>query len=235
MIGEVDEFKRAFDVEVVTTYGMTETGPFLFHPTDGLPNPQACGKVRPGYEVRVVDEFDRPVGPNTLGEMIVRTSEPWMMNSGYWNRAEATAATWRNGWFHTGDGFKYDEDGFFYFVDRLKDTVRARGENISSFEVEALVVQHPDVSEVAAVGLPSPMGEDDLKIFVIPKSDRKIDERELFYFLQGTMPKFMLPRYIELVDEFPRTPNLKVMKRVLRGRGVTQSTWDRENMADVRR
>ena len=105
--------------------------------------------------MRVVDEFDEPVPVGTVGELIVRCSEPWCMNVGYWKMPEKTAEAWRNGWFHTGDGFRLDEDGWFYFVDRMKDAIRRRGENISSFEVEAAVNQHPAVQESAAIGVPS--------------------------------------------------------------------------------
>src|SRR3954469_24332234 len=148
LIPEVEEFKRRFDVEVGTGYGMTEVGVPLAHDGFDLPNGKSCGRRRsgpPGYQVRVVDEHDEDVGPNNVGELVVRADVPWVINAGYWGMPEKTAEAWRNGWFHTGDGFMYDDDDNFYFVDRVKDALRRRGENISSFEVEAGINQHPAV------------------------------------------------------------------------------------------
>ena len=150
------------------------------------------------------------------------------MNHGYYKNPEATATAWRNGWFHTGDGFRYDEDGYFYFVDRIKDAIRRRGENISSFEVESEVTAHPDVREAAAVAVPSELGEDDVMIVVAPVEGREIDCERLFRFLEPRMAHFMLPRYIRIVDELPKTPTQKVQKVRLKGDGVTATTWDRE-------
>ena len=134
---------RRFDVDIHTCYNMTEINcPVIQqHPITNA-NHRSCGQVRPGVEVRVVDEFDQIVPPDTPGEMIMRT-EPWEINTGYWNMADKTNEAWRNGWFHTGDAFTYDDDGNFFFVDRAKDYIRRRGENISSFEVEALVNEYP--------------------------------------------------------------------------------------------
>ena len=140
------------------------------------PNPQArgtCGKVRPGVDVRLVDENDCEVAVGTVGEMIVRTDRPWAMNSGYYKNAEATARAWRNGWFHTGDAFRMDADGNFFFVDRIKDAIRRRGENISSFEVEAEIVRFPAVREAAAVAVPSELGEDEVMAIVAPAPARR--------------------------------------------------------------
>jgi crotonobetaine/carnitine-CoA ligase len=158
VIPQIDEFKARFGVaDHTTAFGMTEAGiPIVagWNP----PNTKTCGKPRqgrPGYEVRVVDEHDEPVAPGEVGELVVRCSEPWCMNVGYWKMPEATAIAWRNGWYHTGDAFVVDDDGWMYFVDRIKDAIRRRGENISSFEVEAHVNQHPAVQESAAIGVPS--------------------------------------------------------------------------------
>ena len=142
---------------------------------------------------------------------------------------EQTAAAWRNGWFHTGDAFRRDEDGWFYFVDRLRDTIRRRGENISSFEVETLVVEHPAVRECAAIGVPAPLGEDDVMVAVIVDDPATFDPAQLLAFLEPRMPRFMLPRYVEVVDDLPRTEaSMRVRKHELRGRGVGDTTWDRE-------
>jgi len=159
---------------------------------------------------------------------VVRTDRPWGMNSGYYKNPEATAEAWRNGWFHTGDCFRQDEEGHFYFVDRMKDAMRRRGENISSFEVEAEVVAYGAVREVAAYAVPSDLGEDDVMIAVAPVSGQTIDQRDLMLFLAERMPYFMVPRYIRVLDELPKTPSSKVMKHVLRSDGVTADAWDRE-------
>ncbi len=229
---QVEEFKRRFGVEVGTGYGMTEIGaPFASDGYD-LANAQSCGKLRPGwagYEVQVVDEHDLPLGPGEVGELVVRTREPWVLNAGYHGMPEATAAAWRNGWFHTGDGFRYDEDGNFYFVDRMKDAIRRRGENISSFEVEALVLQHPDVAECAAVAVPSEYLEDDVKVCIVLRDGAALAPEELIPFLEPRMPEFMVPRYVEVVDGLPKTEaTMRTRKVELRAAPLSDKTWDRE-------
>ena len=195
------------------------------------PNPTkrgTCGKKRDGVDVRLVDENDCEVAVGEVGEMLVRTDRPWGMNSGYYKNAEATAEAWRNGWFHTGDCFRRDEDGYYYFVDRRKDAIRRRGENISSFEVEAEVVAFPAVREAAAYGVPSEFSEDDVMIAVAPVSGQTIDPVALTEFLAERMAYFMVPRYIRVLDELPKTPSAKVQKHLLRGEAITDDTWDRE-------
>ncbi len=232
VIPQVEEFKARFGIEKHTTaFGSTEAG-IVMEAVWNPPNPATCGFPRvgaPGYELRVVDEFDEPVPVGTVGELIVRASDPWTMNVGYWKMPDKTAESWRNGWFHTGDGFKVDEDGWMYFVDRMKDAIRRRGENISSFEVEALVNQHPAVQESAAIGVPSDLGEDDVKIHVVLKQGESVTAAELSVFLEERMPRFMLPRYIEFVAEFPKTDaTFRTQKIKLRENAFNANTWDRE-------
>ncbi len=232
LVDDVEGFKRRFGVNVSTGYGMTEIGvPFA---SDGfnLANATSCGRLRtgyPGYEVRVANDVDEALGPTEVGELLVRTAEPWTMNAGYYNMPAETAASWRNGWFHTGDAFRYDEDGNYYFVDRIKDAIRRRGENISSFEVEAYVARHPAVQEVAALAVPSVHGEDDVKVAVVLKEGADFDPAELIEFLAPTMPKFMIPRYVEVVDALPKTPTMRVRKVELRDPSRIPNTWDRES------
>ncbi|MEL0088645.1 MAG: AMP-binding protein [Halieaceae bacterium] len=221
------EFYERFGIDVYTIFNMTE----ISSPIVSEPNPTkrgTCGKKREGVDVRLVDENDCEVAPGEIGEMIVRTDRPWGMNSGYYKNPEATAEAWRNGWFHTGDCFRQDADGYFYFVDRMKDAMRRRGENISSFEVEAEVVAYPEVREAAAYAVPSDLGEDDVMISVAPVAGKTIDPKVLIEFLGERMPYFMVPRYIRILDELPKTPSAKVMKHVLRTEGVTTDSWDRE-------
>ena len=218
---------KRYGVEMRTAFNMTE----ISSPIVSGPNPPAlgtCGRPRKGVEVRVVDENDCEVAPGVVGEMIVRTDRPWSMNSGYYKNPEATAKAWRNGWFHTGDAFRYDEQGDFFFVDRIKDAIRRRGENISSFEVESEVTIFPDVAEAAAIPMPSEHNEDEVMIVVSAAPDKVIDPLALFQFLEPRMAHFMLPRFIRIVDGLPKTPTQKVQKNLLREDGITADTWDRE-------
>jgi carnitine-CoA ligase len=170
------------------------------------------------------------VPPGVVGEMVVRTTEPWALNVGYYKAAEQTVEAWRNGWFHTGDAMKYDDDGWYYFVDRLRDSIRRRGENISSFEIENLVGEHPAVVECSAIGMRTEHGDDEVMVALIVRDRSSFDPAELLRFLDPRMPKFMLPRYVEVFDDFPRNEtSMRVRKHELRDRGVTADTWDRES------
>ncbi len=153
----VEEFTKRFGISVFTSFGMTEA-PCPIRSGLNPTNEASCGRpIDPAdYEVRIVDEHDIPVAPGTSGELVLRHRLPWMINSGYRNMPEATGEAWRGGWFHTGDQLMADEHGDYYFIDRIKDAIRRRGENISSFEVEAEVLTHPAVEEVAAIAVPSP-------------------------------------------------------------------------------
>jgi crotonobetaine/carnitine-CoA ligase len=224
---DAQAFADRFGVDVYTTFNMTETS----WPLVSERNPTVrgtCGRPRLGVEARIVDEHDCEVPPGAVGELMLRTDTPWAMNHGYHNNPEATARAWRNGWFHTGDAFRRDADGNFFFVDRLKDAIRRRGENISSFEVEAELMAHPAVREAAAVAVPSEHGEDEVLAVVAPVAGRSVDPAELLGFLLPRMPHFMVPRYVRLLPELPKTPTQKVQKNLLRADGVTADTWDRE-------
>lgn len=226
---EIEEFERRFGVKTFTGYGMTEIGAPLYVGHDDRVDWRSCGRIRPGYELRIVDEHDEELPHGEVGELIVRSDRPWELNSGYWGMPEKTAEAWRNGWFHTGDGFRRDAEGNYYFVDRLKDAMRKGGENISSLEVEGYVREHPSVQEVAAIAAPSDFGhgEDEVKLLVIPKPGENLDEAGLLEFLVPVMPKFMLPRYVELVEELPKTQTLRVRKVELRDDALNARTWDR--------
>jgi crotonobetaine/carnitine-CoA ligase len=227
LAGDIAAFSRRFGCEIYTIFNMTE----ISTPIISEPNPLVrgtCGRKREGVDVRLVDDNDCEVPDGTVGEMMVRTDRPWGMNSGYYKNPEATAAAWRNGWFHTGDSFRRDAQGYYYFVDRKKDAIRRRGENISSFEVEADVLAHPDVREVAAIGVPNEHSEEDVMVVVAPMAGRALDPAALLAFLRDRMAHFMVPRYVRVVDELPKTPSSKVMKAELRRQGVTADTWDRE-------
>lgn len=229
VFSRVREFMTRFDVEACTTaYGTTEIGQLFLFDDDFPPNLEACGRVRDGFEVRVVDEHDYPLGPGEVGELILRGTKPWTLNNGYYRMPAATAEAWARGWFHTGDAFRYDENGYYYFVDRLKDAIRRRGENISSFEVETYVDEHPEVEQTAAIAVSSAMGEDDVKVVVVLVSGSELTAPALSRWLEERMPRFMVPRYIEFVDGLPRTATLKVQKAKLREAALSDRTWDRE-------
>jgi crotonobetaine/carnitine-CoA ligase len=220
-------FNKRFGIDIYTIFNMTE----ISSPIVSEANPSVrgtCGKVRPEVEVRLVDSNDCEVPLGQVGEMIVRTDRPWGMNSGYYKNSEATSEAWRNGWFHTGDAFRQDENGYFYFVDRIKDAIRRRGENISSFEVEAEVCSHPAVKEAAAIGVPSEATEDDVMAIISIVDDADIDLIELCEYLAERMPYYMVPRYIRIVEALPKTPTEKVQKAQLRIEGITSDTWDRD-------
>ena len=228
------EFAQRFGVEIYTAYGMTEVPV----PITSRLNPddeRSCGvNAAPGqYELRLVDENDIPVAPNTPGELIARHRLPWTINSGYKNMPAATAEAWRNGWFHTGDQFTQDEDGNFFFLDRIKDVIRRRGENISSFEVETEVMSHPLVKDAAAVAVQTPeleasAGDEEVKIVVVLEPGATLDPAELTEYLAARMPAYWVPRFIEYLDELPRTESHKLKKADLREAGITEGTWDRQ-------
>ncbi|GMM92181.1 AMP-binding protein [Qipengyuania sp. MTN3-11] len=227
LTGDAPDFTERFGIDIFTIFNMTE----ISSPIVSEANPTkigTCGKVRDGVEVRLVDSNDCEVPLGEIGEMLVRTDRPWAMNSGYNANPEATAQAWRNGWFHTGDAFRRDADGYYFFVDRVKDAIRRRGENISSFEVEADVCRHPAVREAAAIAVPSEYSEDEVMVVVAPVPGQTIAHHDLAEFLIETMPYFMVPRYIRVLDELPKTPSAKVMKADLRAEGITEDTWDRE-------
>ncbi|MBB3082528.1 AMP-binding protein [Geodermatophilus sabuli] len=227
VIPEVEDFKKRHDVLVTTQWGMTEVCAPIVAVDYDVSIWQSCGRLRDGFDARIVDEFDYEVEDGEVGELVLRPHAPWHFASGYWGNAEATADAWRNLWFHTGDQFRRDQHGNYYMVDRLKDSLRRRGENISSAEVEAAVLQHPDVMECAVVGVDSEWGEQEVMAFVVPKQSRRLDEAALDEFLSSRLAEFMRPRFIEVVDLLPKTPTEKIRKGALRERGRGANTWAR--------
>jgi crotonobetaine/carnitine-CoA ligase len=211
-------------------YGVTEASLISWLPP-GTPNrPNAAGVVNDEYfDVRIFDDADGEVAPNTEGEIVIRPKRPHVMFEGYWGRPEATVASSTNWWYHTGDVGRVDDDGYLYFVDRKADYLRRRGENISSFEVERILMGHGALADVAVHAVPSPLTEDDLKITATVAEGEALTEEELFRWAIDRLPYFVLPRYIEFRAELPRSPVGRVLKRELRDDGVTASTWDVES------
>lgn len=220
-------FAERFGVDVYTEFNMTELSVPLFCG----PNPAVrgtCGTPRAGVELRLVDDNGDDVAIGGVGELLVKVENPFAISHGYLNNPEATAKAFRDGWFHTGDLFRRDADDNYFFVDRAKDMIRRRGENISSFEVEAEVLAYPGVQDAAAVAVAGDGGEDEVMVVVCPVQGATIDPGELLGFLQPRMAHFMLPRYIRVIEALPRTPTQKVEKHLLRSAGITHDTWDRE-------
>jgi crotonobetaine/carnitine-CoA ligase len=228
LLPEVEDFKKRFGVRVSTTYGGTEQNCPMRSSFD-LANNRTCGRpLLDRYEVRIVDENDEEVPPNVPGEMCVRTKNPWDMTLGYWNHPDWTVKSWRNLWYHTGDMLMRDEEGNYYFVDRTKDAIRRRGENISSMEVEQEIVKHPAVLECAVIPAQSEHTEQEVMAIVVPKQGMTVDPVELIRFLEPRMAYFMIPRYVDTIEALPKTPTGKIQKFPLRERGLTPTTWDRE-------
>jgi crotonobetaine/carnitine-CoA ligase len=220
------EFQQRFGVEHITTfYGSTEVSNCLGYSPGQPVVPGSCGTVRPGFGLRVADEADVEVPVGQTGQLLVRHQEPWKISCGYQGDPETSAAAWRNGWFHTGDLFYRDEDGVYYFVDRATDSLRRRGENVSSAEVEAELLRCPGVAEAACVAVPA-AADDDIKVWLVPDQGVELDLEKIFRTLAESMAHFMVPRYLEVTDELPRTPTARVRKYLLRERGNTASTWD---------
>ncbi len=221
------EFGRRFGVPTYTEFNMTELSvPLFAGPNPSMPG--TCGKPRAGVELRIVDENDIEVPPDASGELIVRSSLPWTMSHGYHNDAEATASAWQNGWFHTGDLFRRDADDNYFFVDRLKDALRRRGENISSFEVESAILQHSEIREAAVVPVPGEGSEDEVLAVIALKPEGELEPKDLIEFLLDKLAYFMIPRYLRVMEELPKTPTQKIEKHRLRSEGITADTWDRE-------
>ncbi len=225
------EFQERFGVKFIEGYGLTETGMATYMDPTRDPVPGSIGVANPGYEVSIVEPgTDRPLPVDVPGEIVVDMKIPNIVMRGYYGMPEKTAEDFRNLKLHTGDLGRMDENGYIYFMDRVKDYIRRRGENISSMEVERQVSAHPNVKEVAAIGVPAgedASSEDEIMIVCIAEG-AKPDMVEFTQFMADRMPYFMVPRYIRFVDSLPKTPTERVQKNKLRDEGITADTWDRD-------
>ena len=186
------------------------------------------GRIRPGFHASVVDEEDNAVPNGTPGELVLRADTPFAMASGYFGMPDATVASWRNLWFHTGDRVVQDADGFFFFMDRLKDAIRRRGENISAYEVEQVLLSHPAIANVAVFAVASELAEDEVMAAVVLHEGEALAGETLLDFCKPRLAYFAIPRYVSFETVLPTTENGKVRKYVLRERGLTATTWDRD-------
>jgi crotonobetaine/carnitine-CoA ligase len=217
-----------YHLTVLTSYGMTEALPMVLYAMGDEVREGATGRAQPNFEVLVLDQDDQPVDAGVVGEICCRPRAPHVMFDGYFGRSETTVERWRNLWFHSGDMGRMDADGHLTFVDRNKDAIRRRGENVSSFEVEQTLLRHPAIAEAAAVAVPSELGEDDIKVVVSLKPGSVLEITELMDYCVGHLPYFAVPRYVELMESLPMNPTGKVLKSELRASPVTEFTWDRE-------
>jgi crotonobetaine/carnitine-CoA ligase len=211
---------------------MTETGALTGDSTWVTVPAGSTGVARPEWEIQIVDEQDGPLPVNQVGEILCRPRRPFVMFDGYWGRPNDTLRVLRNLWFHTGDLGRLDDDGVLYFVDRKNDYMRRRGENISSVELEAAFLAHDDVAQVAAFGVPSPLGEDDVQIAVVLKPGAQLEAPELCRWCLDKVPYYAVPRYFQILDALPTTPVGRVLKTELRAKS-SAGRWDREKAGVV--
>ena len=228
----LDDFKKRFDIEAfVEVYGTTETSCPILSPY-GEERPPGAAGLNAGhwYDVIIVDpETDMEVPVGEVGEFCVRPRHPWIASLGYYDMPEKTSEAWRNLWFHSGDAVRRDEDGWYYFVDRIKDAIRRRGENISSYEVEQALLGHAGVRECAVIGVPADQdgGEDEVMAVIVPEGD--ISPEEVWDWCQGRIPAFAIPRYLRFREDLPLTPSEKIQRNVLRDEAATaEDIHDRE-------
>ena len=224
------QLEERWGLKIMSQYALSEACPVaVLAPGEAYDKPRTSGRVAENVELRIVDENDIDVPRGTPGEMIIRTREPWTMFCGYYGKPEATLAAFRNLWFHTGDRAYLDEDGYLFFVDRVKDAIRRRGENISAFEIETILRGHDAILEVAAVPVPSELGEDDVAVFIV-KASAELTEGDVIAYAVRNMAYYMVPRYVKFVDDLPKTPSQKVSKPAIReqAKATYREMWDRE-------
>ena len=226
--GDYRDIEKRYGCRIVTMYGLTEAFPIAVKSVAEAGVPGTSGRPNPNFEVRIVDPDGEPLPDGAVGEIACRPRYPHVMSEGYLN-ASGLAVDPHPAWFRTGDLGVLDSDQNLTYVDRVKDSLRRRGENISSVEVETVVTAHPAVLEAAVIGVPSDLGEDDILLYVTVQPDRVLDYAELLDFCGARMPYFSVPRYVEIVSELPKTIIGRVRKDVLRTRGVGSAAWDRES------
>ena len=220
-------FEKRFGVSILEFYGSTELSAPIINQI-GNRKIGSCGTMHPDYTVKIVDDGGAEAGINTPGEILVRPNKPYIMMLEYYKMPEKTVEAWKDLWFHTGDNGFFDQDGFVFFSDRKKDSIRRRGENISSFELENVLNSHPAVQESAAFGVESAIGEDDVMACITLRPGHSAASEEIIAFCEERLAYFMVPRYVRFRDNLPKTATLRVEKYKLRNEGITPDTWDRE-------
>ncbi|WP_272940049.1 AMP-binding protein [Mycolicibacterium gilvum] len=230
----IDSFEKRFGISpFAEVFGQSECWPVLLGDPRDKRHPGSMGKLTRGLQVKVVDDHDREVPAGEAGEIVVRPDEPFRLFSGYWNDDAATVSTFRNLWHHTGDCGRVDADGYFWFADRKKDSLRRRGENVSSIELEQAIAAHPSIAQAAVHAVPSDLSEDDVKVCLVLIDGCEIQPKELFEFFRKSMPYYAIPRYVEVLNSLPTNANGRVQKFILRERGISEATLDFEELGLV--
>lgn len=220
-------FEERFAVTIIEGYGLTETAGFCVANPLHANRPPSIGKPLSFAEVKIAGEQGETAAIGEVGEMLIRPTEQHVFMEGYYKMTEKTEEAMQGGLFHTGDRGTQDEDGYLYFFDRIKQCIRRRGENISSFEIEKVVNDHPKVLESAAVGVPSEVGEEDVKLYVVLRQGELLAPEEVLDWCQERIAYFMVPRYVEFVNSFPKTATERIQKFKLKELGIGDA-WDRE-------
>ncbi|PZQ64244.1 MAG: ATP-dependent acyl-CoA ligase [Phenylobacterium zucineum] len=229
-----EAFEARFGVELLEVYGLSDAGIVLYNRPGAEKRTGSCGRPAEPFDLRLQDGDGAEVAAGEVGELVIRPREPHLVLNGYHGDPAATADAFRDLWFHTGDLMRRDADDFFYFVGRLKDVIRRRGENISAFDVEQALLTHPDVLEVAAYGVPSELTEEDLMVSVRPRAGAALAAGDVVDWAAGRLASHMVPRYVRLCPELPRTETEKVAKHLLKALGVTPDTHDFDPRAATR-
>lgn len=226
--GYCEAIAERWGFHVIQGYGLTDFGVVIWHQPEDQTPPGSCGRPAAGYECRVVDAEGFEVDPGAAGELLIRTTRPGISTAGYWRDPEATVKATADLWFHTGDLMRCDADGFYWFVDRAKDAMRRRGENVSSYEVEEVFLLHPEVTDCAAYAVPSELSEDEIAVAIVLAEGAAATPLQLTEFAAPSLPYFALPRFVRLLERLPMTATEKVQKELLREEGVAAGAWDRE-------
>jgi crotonobetaine/carnitine-CoA ligase len=221
-----ERFERRFDLRLMDVYGMTEAEPVAFSVPGEQPPEGSCGRASGDFDVAILGEDGRAVAPGAVGEIALRPRAPGVMIRAYENDVDATSRAFADLWFRTGDLGMLDVNGHLFFRDRIKHVIRRRGENISSWELEHAIAEHPGIDSVAAVAVPSPLGEDDVKVVVVPADGETLDPADLRAWCEARLARFMCPRYVEIAPSLPLTDTGKVRKELLTG--VGSKVWDVE-------
>lgn len=222
------ELEERFQLKVRESYGATECSNIVWEPLDEPHRDGACGKADEFFQLAIVDDEDNVLPAGKSGEIVVRPNAPSAHMNGYFANDAATRAAWRNLWYHTGDLGFLDDDGWLHYQGRKTDSLRRRGENISAYEVEEALQEHPSVAEAAVIGVPSEMTEDDVKAVLRLSDGAELDAQALIAWCVGRMARFMVPRYVEFTDELPKSSTGKVQKHVLRDTWKNARTFDGE-------
>lgn len=223
---------RRFGIEVHELYGMSETGTFNTINRPGKGKAGTVGQVREGFDVRIFDDKDNELPPGEVGEIVIRPEKPYIMFDGYYKSPEETVESSSNWWFHTGDLGKVDEDGYYYFCGRKKESIRRGGENISPYDIENAINSHPAVAESAAFGISDPIMAEEIGVAVVLKTSKTLNHEDVVAWCEARLPKFLIPRYIEFMENLPKSASEKVQKVVLKERGLTPATWDRQKQTE---